>query len=565
MMYLIDNAVLRRELLGDLRTGRLLGSLLVYLGALGAIVWLAWPRQALPDGSADPQQVGRLITLLHVGQYVLMTLMVPALAAGRFSRERERMTSEMLLASPMPPGAVLLGKLFGALFIPAVLTLCSLPLVMPCQSLAAATVFQTLAVYLPMASVVITFITISLTISCCSNRTSLALRTSYLTVLPLALLGMMLYGVLQPAGGFRLMALVFFVPSGCSLLCAALLTFIRTRLTHPPQLGKETLGTVELEREDLESAPVDWEVEQYKALGMVIRTDQFPDRLFAPPKRTDLLPDRANPVHHRETQWMVYGPGNPRLRLTIQLSMWLALPAMAAFCWFWQDLVGWYISYVIAFNLLVGAPMSARTIAAEREHQTLELILTTTLSPWHVFSGKFLASLRISGVLTSFLVWPLLFAWSLPPWSYWNDTVTMIGYLMIIFVTCVTTTTVGVFCSMFFRRAILSVVPAYLVLALLYVLPIALEWLADWAAAGHERASPAGYLQFLSPFAAAFSLPVTAGSDIISGKGAVDLWSATATAFLVFYVLLDTTLIWITARVFRARWWLAQRPAPSHS
>ena len=36
------------------------------------------------------------------------------------------------------------------------------------------------------------------------------------------------------------------------------------------------------------------------ALGMVIRSDQFPDRLFAPTKRTSLLPDGVKRCESRE-------------------------------------------------------------------------------------------------------------------------------------------------------------------------------------------------------------------------------------------------------------------------
>ena len=54
---------------------------------------------------------------------------------------------------------------------------------------------------------------------------------------------------------------------------------------------------------------------------------------------------------------------------------------------------------------------SAGAVTNERERQTLELLLTTALSPWQILSGKMLSSLRVSVVLTSFLVWPILLAW----------------------------------------------------------------------------------------------------------------------------------------------------------
>ena len=68
--------------------------------------------------------------------------------------------------------------------------------------------------------------------------------------------------------------------------------------------------------------------------------------------------------------------------------------------------------------MLVGPVFSAGSVTSERERQTLELLLTTTLSPWQILGASCYSSLRISCVLTSFLVWPLLLAWLLPPWTY---------------------------------------------------------------------------------------------------------------------------------------------------
>jgi len=51
-----------------------------------------------------------------LSQFVLLALMVPSFASGTISGEKERQTLEMLLASPMRPGAIVMGKLLAALF-----------------------------------------------------------------------------------------------------------------------------------------------------------------------------------------------------------------------------------------------------------------------------------------------------------------------------------------------------------------------------------------------------------------------------------------------------------------
>ena len=98
------------------------------------------------------------------------------------------------------------------------------------------------------------------------------------------------------------------------------------------------------------------------------------------------------------------------LRVVIQISMLLAIPLMALCLYIWPQYAPWYIAYVVIFNMLVGPVFSAGSVTGERERQTLDLLLTTTISPWQILWGKLLAGLRVSSVLTMFLMWPLLLA-----------------------------------------------------------------------------------------------------------------------------------------------------------
>ncbi len=77
---------------------------------------------------------------------------------------------------------------------------------------------------------------------------------------------------------------------------------------------------------------VDLDTEAKEAMGLVIQSDQFPDRLFAPAKRNDLLPDGANPVFDKEMRSEIFSQGTLMLRVVIQVSMLLAIPLMAFFC-----------------------------------------------------------------------------------------------------------------------------------------------------------------------------------------------------------------------------------------
>ena len=68
------------------------------------------------------------------------------------------------------------------------------------------------------------------------------------------------------------------------------------------------------------------------AIGVVIDRDLFPDKLFAPAKRTDLMPDGTNPVLDKELRSEIFSQGTLMLRVVIQVSMVLSIPLMAVFC-----------------------------------------------------------------------------------------------------------------------------------------------------------------------------------------------------------------------------------------
>ena len=117
-MYVLENPVLQRELLVNLRMVRAFVLLLLYQALLGAVVYFAWPQDTRLDltaGSSSVQQTKKLVNLFFVGQFVLASMMAPSFAAGSITGEKERKTYEMLLASPLKPSAIVLGKLFASL------------------------------------------------------------------------------------------------------------------------------------------------------------------------------------------------------------------------------------------------------------------------------------------------------------------------------------------------------------------------------------------------------------------------------------------------------------------
>ncbi len=156
------------------------------------MVYLAWPDQQQLDLSTNPY-ASRVVNLVFLGQYMLAALMAPSFAAGSITGEKERKSYEMLLASPLKPGAIVLGKLLATLCHLLLLIVASLPIVMLCLPLGGVSLYEVLAMYLGLTLSVITFGMISLAASSYFHRTSASLVVTYLIILPLALLGVALW------------------------------------------------------------------------------------------------------------------------------------------------------------------------------------------------------------------------------------------------------------------------------------------------------------------------------------------------------------------------------------
>ncbi len=199
------------------------------------------------------------------------------------------------------------------------------------------------------------------------------------------------------------------------------------------------------------------------------------------------MADGVNPVFDKEMRSELFGQGTLMLRLVIQMSMLLALPLMAVCLYIKAAWAPWYACYVVLFNVLVGPVFTAPAITSERERQTLELLLTTAVSPWHILTGKLYSGLRVSCVLTAFIIWPLFLAWLLPPWTYLADSWTMLRYLIIVALTALTTTVLAMFCSVIFSKTSVSLMTTYLVLLLLYAAPVATWVFAQEFSPGDAR------------------------------------------------------------------------------
>jgi ABC-type transport system involved in multi-copper enzyme maturation permease subunit len=494
-MYVFENPVLQRELLVNLRTNRAFLLLAVYQLLLAGVVLVAWPTDARLDLTTNPPSAKKLVNIFFLGQYVIASLMAPSFAAGTITGEKERHTYEMLLASPLRPGAIVLGKMVASLTHLGMLILASLPIIVLCLPLGGVSVYEVLAAYLGLIVSVILFGAIGVFCSSYFQRTSASLVVSYLVILPLVMAAVLFWSMLEGNGELRLkisvLVLPAFVLSAVILMCAA----AAGRMLYPPDVGSEGNEVIDLQKES------------EQAVGLVIQPDQFPDRLFAPPKKQELMRDGANPVYDKEIHSEIFSQGTLMLRLVIQISMLLAIPLMGVFLFWMMDRCAWFSVYVIVFNMLVGPVFLAGTMTSERERQTLDLLLTTTLTPWQILWGKFIVGFRISAVLTGFLLWPLLLGTALNT-SFWSNWIAVLCFFAIVAMVCLVNAVVALTSSLFAKKTSIALLSTYVILLLLYVAPptvVSLMQILDFAPSQIASAQWSG---ITSPFSALFAVPL---------------------------------------------------------
>ena len=289
----------------------------------------------------------------------------------------------------------------------------------------------------------------------------------------------------------------------------------------------------------------------------MIQRDQFPDKLFAPAKRDKLLPDGANPVYDKEIRSEIFSQGTLMLRIVIQVSMLLAIPLMAICLYIKPEWAAWYIAYVVVFNMLVGPVFSAGSVTSERERQTLDLLLTTTITPWRILWGKLIAGFRVSSVLTMFLLWPVVLACAMVA-AYWENILPVFAYVTIVLLTCVNTAVLALFCSVVFRKTSISLMTTYLLIIVLFCVPLAVSAFAQALSNDEQLVRNVQAFGVTSPFSAAFHVPMkvdlpAGGMDMLPSSS----WSI-FTGFVVFSIAMTSILLATMVWMFNTRWRVAE-------
>jgi ABC-type transport system involved in multi-copper enzyme maturation permease subunit len=198
--------ILSKELRGRFRGRRAFVVLTIYLAILALIAYGAYTVEApsardaalgasgaegIPGGASlanASASIGQAIfSMLSVFQLLLVAFIAPAFTAGAISLEREKQTLDLLITTPMRPGAIVVGKLLAALAFVFLMILAAVPVSALVLMYGGATVDDILRQQLILFASAIGFGVIGVFFSALVRRTQAATVLTYSSMLLLVI------------------------------------------------------------------------------------------------------------------------------------------------------------------------------------------------------------------------------------------------------------------------------------------------------------------------------------------------------------------------------------------
>jgi ABC-type transport system involved in multi-copper enzyme maturation permease subunit len=205
--------IMVKELRSRMRGRRAFVVLTAYLGLLAFIAYGAYlvvapvAQDAAAGLGAGFEQanasafIGRSIfAVLSVLQIVLVCVIAPAFTAGQISLEREKQTLDLLISTPLRPGAIVVGKLATALAFVVLMIVAAVPISAIVFMYGGAEVKNIVYQQLVLLTTAIGFGAIGIFASALLKRTQAATVLAYSVVIACILGSAMLFGFWQAIG-----------------------------------------------------------------------------------------------------------------------------------------------------------------------------------------------------------------------------------------------------------------------------------------------------------------------------------------------------------------------------
>ena len=128
-----------------------------------------------------------IFTLLSIFQLILVCFIAPAFTAGQISLEREKQTLDLLISTPMRPGAIVIGKLAAALAFVVLMIVAAVPITAIVLMYGGASIEDIVRQQVVLLATALALGAIGLFFSALLKRTQAATVLTYITVLGLTL------------------------------------------------------------------------------------------------------------------------------------------------------------------------------------------------------------------------------------------------------------------------------------------------------------------------------------------------------------------------------------------
>jgi len=190
--------IMVKELRSRMRGRRAFIVLTLYLAVLALITYGVYVVVApvaraagggLGIGQANASAfIGQSIfAVLSVFQLILVSMIAPAFTAGQISLEREKQTLDLLMTTPLRPGAIIIGKLLTALAFVVLMIVAAIPICAIVLMYGGASVDDIIRQQVVLLAVAVGFGAVGIFASALMQRTQAATVVAYCTVLALTL------------------------------------------------------------------------------------------------------------------------------------------------------------------------------------------------------------------------------------------------------------------------------------------------------------------------------------------------------------------------------------------
>jgi ABC-type transport system involved in multi-copper enzyme maturation permease subunit len=189
--------IMVKELRSRMRGRRAFIVLTLYLAVLALITYGVYVVVAPVARAAGGSGIGQanasafigqsIFSVLSVFQLILVSMIAPAFTAGQISLEREKQTLDLLMTTPLRPGAIIIGKLVTALAFVVLMIVAAIPICAIVLMYGGASVDDILRQQVVLLAVAVGFGAVGIFASALMQRTQAATVVAYCTVLALTL------------------------------------------------------------------------------------------------------------------------------------------------------------------------------------------------------------------------------------------------------------------------------------------------------------------------------------------------------------------------------------------